>query len=317
MLALVSEIEREVGRAEGIAADGVQPLLRKQNRVRTIRGSVAIEGNTLSEEQITAVLSGKRVVGSRREILEVTNANAAYERATKWRPDREKDLLAAHGLLMKGLTEPAGAYRRTGVAVLRGSRVAHVAPPAHRVPYLVRALLGWIRSTETPPLVRSCVAHYELLFIHPFSDGNGRLARLWQHVILVETSPVLEVVPIESAIRDRQARYYAALGRCDRRGDSTEFVEFVLSALHDAMKDTLAELRPVRSTAASRLATAKRALGRRWFGRAAYLGVHPSISTATASRDLQRGIAGGILEHRGTRRLTEYRFRRSEYTSPR
>jgi len=309
MIALAAEIERLIGRAEGLEGRGAQPLLRKQNRVRTIRGSVGIEGNTLTEEQITAILAGKRVIGARREILEVTNANDAYERARQWRADREKDLLAAHRILMTGLTEPAGAYRRTNVGVLDGTRVAHVAPPARRVPGSMQALLSWIRSTDMPALIRSCVAHYEILFIHPFTDGNGRIARLWQHVILLESAPLFEIVPMESVIRERQKTYYDVLGRCDRRGDSTEFVELALVALRDALMDTLVDLRPARATSATRLAAARRSLGRKWFRRADYLRLHPSISTATASRDLHAGIDDGALDQRGERRLTEYRFR--------
>jgi Fic family protein len=270
---------------------------------------VGIEGNTLTEAQITAILAGRRVVGSRREILEVTNANDAYERARMWRPGREKDFLAAHGILMTGLTEPAGAYRRTNVGILDGGRVAHVAPPASRVPHLMRALFEWIRGTDTPALIRSCVAHYEILFIHPFTDGNGRIARLWQHVILLESSPMLQMVPMESVIRDRQKAYYDVLGRCDRRGDSTEFVEFSLAALRDAIADTLVELRPARATSATRLAAARTRFERTWFRRADYLRLDPSISTATASRDLRAGVDEGKLEQRGARRMTEYRFR--------
>ena len=309
VLALVSEIERSIGRAEGVVGSGAEPRLRKPNRVRTIHGSVAIEGNTLSEEQITAILSGKRVVGSRREILEVENANRAYEEARTWRASREEDLLTAHAILMKGLTEPAGAYRRTNVGIVQGARVAHVAPPARRVPGLMRTLLGWIESTSTPALIRSCVAHYEMLFIHPFTDGNGRMARLWQHVLLLEAAPILDAVPMESVIRDRQGSYYDVLGQCDRSGDRTAFVEFALEALRDAIGATLSELRTVRPTPATRLAASKRALGRRWFRRADYLRVNPSISTATASRDLRDGVTEGALEQRGTRRTSEYRFR--------
>lgn len=310
VLALVAEIERLIGRAEGVEGPGAGPLLRKQNRVRTIRGSVAIEGNALTEEQVTAILSGKRVMGSRREILEVTNANDAYERARTWRPGHEKDFLAAHRMLMTGLTEPAGAYRRTNVGVLDGSRVAHVAPPARRVPQLMRALFEWIRTTDTPALIRSCVAHYEILFIHPFTDGNGRVARLWQHVLLLESSPMLQMVPMESVICDRQKAYYDVLGRCDRRGDSTEFAEFALTALRDAITDTLVGLRPARATSATRLAAARARFARAWFRRADYLRLDPSISTATASRDLRLGVDEGKLELRGAHRMTEYRFRR-------
>lgn len=309
ILALAGEIERLVGRAEGLDANAPQPLLRKRNRVRTVRSSVAIEGNTLTEEQVTALLAGKRVAGSRREILEVTNANAAYERAADFTPSRERDLLAAHRIMMAGLVESAGRFRSSNVGVLHGTKVAHVAPPASRVPGLVRKLLAWMKRGTSPPLVRSCVAHYELLFIHPFVDGNGRMARLWQHVSLLEGSALFAVVPVESVIRERQATYYEVLGACDHAGESTLFIAFILEAMRDALAESLPQLRPVRPTPATRLESSRNALGRRWFTRGAYLALHQTIATATASRDLAQGIADGVLESRGERRLTEYRFR--------
>lgn len=311
MLARVAAIERLLGRAEGLTAPVAQPLLRKRNRVRTIRGSVGIEGNTLGEDQVTALLDGKRVIGSAREIREVENANRAHDLAPRWRSGSERHFRAAHAVMMKGLTVPAGRYRTSEVGIVHGARVAHVAPPARRVPALMRELFGWLRTTETPALVRSCVAHYEILFIHPFTDGNGRMARLWQHVTLLESSSIFRIVPVESVIRERQRAYYDVLARCDRRGSSTEFVELVLTALHDALAETLAELRPARVTGASRLTAAREHFGARWFRRAEYLGLHRAISTATASRDLREGVASRALERRGDRRLAEYRFRRN------
>lgn len=310
VLALCGQVERLIGRVEGADASIPEPHLRKQHRVRTIRGSVAIEGNTLSEDQVTAVLEGKRVVGSRRELLEVTNANAAYELAPKLQPGRERDLLAAHRVLMTGLVDPAGRYRTTNVGVLHGTRVRHIAPPADRVPALIHDLLAWVRTDSTPILVKSCVVHYELLFIHPFVDGNGRIARLWQLVTLLRASPVYAYVPVESVIRERQTSYYAVLNRCDHAGDSTEFVTFVLTALRDSLAATVAVLRPRRTDPTARLEEARRHLGRGWFTRAAYLAVHRSIATATASRDLAMGVANGLLERRGDRRLATYRYRR-------
>jgi len=315
VLVLVAEIERRVGRAEGLELQAPQPLLRKRSRVKTVAASTAIEGNTLSEEQVTAVLEGKRVVGDPRELLEVTNANAAYEAAAGWRPERLRDLLAAHRLLMKGLIQPAGRLRARTVGVMQGSKVAHLAPPAHLVKGQVEALLRWVRDAEVPVLIRSCVAHHELLFIHPFMDGNGRLARLWQHVVLLQASPVFRFVPIESVIRDRQQRYYEVLRKSDRRGDCTAFVEYVLEALRDALDETLAALRPARARPDNRLAQAREHFGGRWFRRADYLALHRTISTATASRDLIEAVAAGLLERRGERRFTEYCFARQRHST--
>lgn len=308
ILELAQKIERLVGRAEGVERRSVQPMLRKRSRVRTIRGSVAIEGNTLSDEQVTAVLDGKRVVGDRRELLEVTNAIRAYDAAELRKATSEKDLLAAHRDLMEGLVEGAGRFRTASVGVLDGSKVTHLAPPAHLVRGQVRQLLAWLRRAEHSALIRSCVVHYELLFIHPFMDGNGRLARLWQHMVLLEESPVFRFVPIESVIRDRQQRYYDVLRRSDRRGDATEFVEYVLESLHDALRETVEALRPQRARPANRLDLAREHFGRSWFSRGDYLKLHQTIATATASRDLADAAAAGTLAKRGERRFTEYRF---------
>lgn len=309
MLTLVGEIERLIGRAEGEGAVAPQPKLRKQNRVRTVQGSVAIEGNTLTVDQVSAVLDGKRVLGERREIIEITNANAAYERASTFRAWRERDLLAAHRVLMTGLIETPGRYRATNVGVVQGTRVTHVAPPAPRVPALVAELLSWVRAAKVPTLVTSCVVHYELLFIHPFVDGNGRMARLWQLVTLLQDSDVFALVPVESVIRERQGLYYDVLGRCDRAGMSTDFIVFALEALRDALAETVGVIRRARATPQSRLEAAKEALGRSWFRRADYLAVHRSIATATASRDLALGVAKRVLEARGAHRMKTYRFR--------
>lgn len=309
ILTLVGEIERLLGRVEAWDGPAPEPRLRKQSRVRTVRGSVGIEGNDLTEEQVTAVLEGTRVVGSPRAIREVTNANDAYERAPDWRSARERDFLAAHRVMMRELTDPIGRYRDTNVGVLDGTRVAHIASPAKRLPTLMKALFSWLRTTSTPPLLRACVAHYEVLFIHPFTDGNGRMARLWQHVVMLEASPLFRIVAVESVIRERQRAYYDVLGRCDGRGDSWELIEFLLAAQRDALATVITDLAPKRPTPVSRLAAAKGHFGRRWFSRADYRRLHAGVSTATASRDLRAGLDEGPLESRGERRLTEYRFR--------
>jgi len=198
VLALCASIERLLGRCEGLGAATPSPELRRENRVRTVHATSAIEGNTLSLEQVTDILDGKRVRGPAREILEIKNAIAAYDLAQALDAAVERDLLRAHGALMAGLIPDAGRYRRGNVGVLAGSRVAHVAPKAARVPALMTDLLAFIASDRTASLlVRACVVHYEIEFIHPFSDGNGRLGRLWQHVMLRAHSPVFDHLPAE------------------------------------------------------------------------------------------------------------------------
>jgi len=236
VLDLVARIGEEIGR-QGLSRErGMTPALRRGNRLRSIQASLAIENNSLSLEQVTAVVAGKRVLGPPQEIQEVRNAFAAYEAMEHWSAWASKDLLAAHALLMKGLVDDAGRYRRGSVGIAQGSQVVHLAPPAARVPGLMKDLLGWLKRTDVHPLVASCVFHYELEFIHPFAYGNGRMGRLWQTLILSRWKPLLAYLPVESVIRERQAEYYAALAAADKAGSSTIFIEFLLSALLEALQ---------------------------------------------------------------------------------
>ncbi len=240
MLALLADISEQVGRLSARHEAALTPQLRRGNRIRTIQASLAIENNTLSVEQVTAVLEGKRVLGLPREIQEVRNAFAAYEAMPGWRPASRADLLTAHGLLLQGLIDDAGQFRRGGVGIYRGEQLLHMAPPASRVPQLVSDLLGWLGRTDLHPLIASCVFHYEFEFIHPFADGNGRMGRLWQTLILSQWRPVLAWLPVETVIREQQDAYYAALSAADRQAEATPFVEFMLRALHQALADAIA-----------------------------------------------------------------------------
>ena len=219
--------------------DMMAPQLRRNNRIRTIQASLAIENNTLSIEQVTAVLDGKPVVGLPREIQEVRNAFVAYEHLSNWKPHSSADLLAAHGVLMAGLVDDAGHYRRGGVGIYNNQGLVHIAPPAGRVYELMADLLGWLVSAPVHPLIASCVFHYEFEFIHPFADGNGRMGRLWQTLILSQWQPMLAYLPVETVIKMRQTDYYQALAAADKVGDSTSFIEFMLHALLDSMTEAL------------------------------------------------------------------------------
>lgn len=214
------------------------PILRRGNRIKTVQASLAIEGNSLSLEQVTAVLSGKRVLAQPREIQEVRNAFAAYEKLPDWTAHSRADLLATHSLLMAGLVDEPGYFRSGGVGLRRGKEFVHVAPSAERVPALMDDLLTWLEKTDEHPLVASCVFHYEFEFIHPFEDGNGRLGRLWQTLILIQWRPIFALLPVESIIRDRQQDYYAALGLADHTADATEFIEFMLTAILRAIEES-------------------------------------------------------------------------------
>jgi Fic family protein len=237
ILELVIEISEEVGRRGWSQEKALPPALRRGNRLRSIHASLAIENNSLTLDQMTALLNGKRVLGPAQDIQEVKNAFAAYEALTKWNPTREKDLLAAHHLMLQGLATDAGRWRKGAVGIAKGDQLVHLAPPASRVPGLMKELLNWLKQTDVHPLVAGCVFHYELEFIHPFSDGNGRMGRLWQTLILSRWKPSLAWLPVESVIRERQAAYYAALASADKAGQCTGFIEFLLTALLKCLRE--------------------------------------------------------------------------------
>jgi len=309
ILNLVSEISLLLGRYEGLHAPAPQPSLRRRNRIRTIKDSLAIEGNTLHLDQVTAILEGKRVVGSKQEIREVQNAAKLYESLHDLKPDSARDLLKAHGVLMAGLDRDAGKYRSGGVGILKGTKVSHVAPPAKQVPRLMEELFGFLKDKSgLSPIVRACVFHYELEFIHPFADGNGRIGRFWQSLILARFHNAFSYVPVESLIRERQVGYYRVLERCDRSGDSTEFIEFSLENIRDALQDFLHHLKPEVQTSESRLDLAREEFARKDFSRKDYLHYFKTISTATASRDLARGVLKKALAKSGSQSTARYRF---------
>jgi Fic family protein len=216
--------------------------LRRANRIRTVQGSLAIEGNTLSEAQITAILDGKRIIAPPKEVLEVQNALKAYDFLATWQYSREQDLLHAHQVLMSGLLNDAGHYRQGGVGVMSGDIVVHMAPGADQVPRLMKDLFAWLKQSELPALISSCVFHYEFEFIHPFADGNGRMGRLWQTLILSQWQPVFMDIPVESLIHQHQAEYYQAIRASTEKTDSAPFIEFMLGiiakTLHEVQNTT-------------------------------------------------------------------------------
>jgi len=235
ILHLVAEINEKLGRLLILQEHSTDLRLRKINRIRTIQGSLAIEGNTLSKAQITAILEGKPVIAPPREVQEARNALTVYENLGQWSASSEVDLLDAHLLLMQGLIDEAGTYRLKGVGVMQhGEKVIHMAPPAKRVPFLMGDLLDWLKHTKDHALISSCVFHYEFEFIHPFADGNGRMGRLWQTLILSEWKAVFAYIPVESMVYMHQAEYYKAINESTEQTDSAPFIEFMLSIILEA-----------------------------------------------------------------------------------
>ncbi len=234
---LISKISELLGKASYKNEQSQTPLLRR-NRLRTIQASLAIENNTLSLEQVTSIINGKKVLGDPREILEVKNAFSAYELLEKLDPFSENDLLKAHSLLMQDLVEESGVYRSGNVGIVSNSEIVHVAPPAHRVKNLMADLLHWLRISDVHPLILSSVFHYEFEFIHPFADGNGRMGRYWQTLILSKWNSLLLYLPVETVIYNRQSEYYQVLQTADENADSTVFIEFMLDAILQALNET-------------------------------------------------------------------------------
>ena len=237
IIRLIGEISEQVGSIMTRLGDNVpSPQLRKKNQIKTIHSSLAIENNTLSLKQITDIIDGKRVLGAPDEIQEVKNAIEAYHLMPELDAFKEKDLLRAHELMMKDLVRNSGHYRHEGVGVFDGNgNCLHMAPPAERVPMLMGDLFEWVKKTDVHPLVRSCVFHYEFEFIHPFIDGNGRMGRYWQTMLLSRWKGIFAWLPVETIVKEHQQEYYHVIQKCDQAGESTLFVEYMLRCLLDAM----------------------------------------------------------------------------------
>ena len=237
---LISRISERIGEINSLESSTRNVQLRKENRIKTIHSSLAIENNSLSLEQITAIIEGKRVLGAPNEIQEVNNAVQTYDLLLSLDSTSEKDLLRAHKLMMSDLVSQNGKYRTGGVGIFDGSEVVHIAPPAERVPSLMADLFDWLKNSDVHPLIKSCVFHYEFEFIHPFQDGNGRMGRLWQTVILKDWKDVFAWLPVESLIKENQSEYYKALNTSDSNADSTIFTEFMLGLLEKSIEEIIA-----------------------------------------------------------------------------
>lgn len=304
VLKLISSISEKIGEVNATYLSKQSPQLRKQNRIKTIQSSLQIEGNTLTIEQITALIENKRVVGPKKDITEVQNAIQVYDELISYKPHSEKAFLKAHAALMKGLLDPVGKYRNQSVGIVKGDKLEHVAPPFQNVPYLMKDLFAYLKDADELTLIKSCVFHYEMEFIHPFLDGNGRMGRLWQTVILLQDFPVFEFLPFEKLISETQNDYYQSLSESDKLGKSTPFIEYMLGVIDQS----LAELLNYTQRNLKDMDRLAYFLGQGFteFSRKDYMRVFKDISTATASRDLKKGLELNLFESSGELNKTRY-----------
>lgn len=238
IIELIADISNELGKMEHLQHSPQAPKLRKVSQIKTITGTLQIEGNTLNEQQITAVLEGKPVLGTMREITEVEGAIEVYKQVTQYDYNNIDHLLDAHRILMGDLLKRAGNFRTESVGVSGAEGVTHIAPPAHRVSGLMADLFQWLQTTNSHPLIASSVFHYEFEFIHPFVDGNGRVGRLWQYLILYQWNSVFSLIPVENIIKAEQQNYYRALQESGAAGESTTFIEFMLQVILQTIQQT-------------------------------------------------------------------------------
>lgn len=235
---LIVEIGEYVGTITTYDSMRPNPILRRENRIKTIHSSLAIEQNTLTLEQVTDVINGKRILGPPpQDIQEVKNAYEAYEKISSFDPYNLKNLLQAHKIMMGGLVREAGTFRSGNVGVYAGTELIHAGTPAKYVPDLMAQLFRWLKQSNYHPLVKSCIFHYEFEFIHPFADGNGRMGRLWQSLILQKWKKIFAWIPVETLVYENRDEYYQILQQADRVGDSTKFVEFMLEMIRNALRE--------------------------------------------------------------------------------
>ena len=304
ILKLITSISEKIGEVNANYLTKQSPQLRKQNRIKTIHSSLKIEGNTLTEEQITALIENKRVIGPEKDVLEVLNAIKVYEKLDSYNFSSDKSFLKAHLELMNGLIESAGKYRTQGVGIVKGTIVEHIAPPFENVPYLMKDLFKYLKDANELTLIKSCVFHYEMEFIHPFLDGNGRMGRLWQSLILMSEYAVFEFLPFEALISKTQDDYYKSLALSDKSGKSTIFIEYMLDVIEKSLKNLLNyNNRVLKDT--DRLEYFLN-LGIKEFNRKDYMNVFKDLSSATASRDLKKGMEMNMFESIGKFNKTKY-----------
>ena len=307
ILKLIQEISQKIGEANTLNLDKPTTNLRKNNRIKSIYSSLSIEGNSLTLDQITSIINNKRVLGPRLDIIEVKNAIEAYNLLRTLNPSKRTDLIKTHKILMKDIITNAGKFRSRSVGIVKGDKIEHIAPPSQLVPSQIANLLTYSKDKNEITLIKSCVFHYEFEFIHPFADGNGRMGRLWQTLILMQDFPVFEFIPIEHLIKNKQAEYYQALSTSDKLGHSTVFIEYMLDRINEAIKELLNTSNIIDSFE-SRIEKAKDYFNKLDFSRIDYMKLHKTISSAKASRDLKKAVVSNLITKKGDKRTTKYRF---------
>jgi Fic family protein len=290
------------------------PQLRRLNRIRAIHSSLAIEQNTLTLEQVTDVIDGRRVLAPPQGIKEVKNAYELYEQMDAFKPFSIEDLLSAHRIMMLDFIKDAGRFRSQEAGVYSGRKLIHAGSLSHFVPELIAQLFSWLRTSKMHPLIRSCVFHYEFEFIHPFTDGNGRTGRFWHSLILSKWQPLFAWLPIESLVHDRQEAYYEALDVSNRAGQCTRFVEFMLAIIRDSLLEAKVSVSNVTDKVTDKMTDIE---GLRWRHIKSYLQQHGSmqnadaqstlkVSDATAKRLLHKLADLGLLQAQGERKARSY-----------
>lgn len=304
MIHEIAEIAELVGKLTSTNQLSANPTLRRTNRIRTIHGSLAIEQNTLSLEQVTAVLNGKQVLAPPKDIAEVKNAYEIYERLEELDPYSVDDLLTAHGIMTRGLVDESGVFRSKPVGVVdQEGHVLHFGTLPQYVPNLVTELLDWVKNSDVHMLIRSCVFHYEFELIHPFADGNGRIGRLWHTLLLSRWNPAFAWLPVESIVHNRQQEYYEAINTSNDAGESTSFIAFMLSAIHASLMEVITTSDEMSDEKVDKAAF-------RWSKIQAYLKTHEHISNAdvrklcgVSAATANRILAGLTADHQ----LEKYR----------
>ena len=309
ILSQIASISERIGEVNAIHLSKPPTELRKRNRIKTIQSSLEIEGNTLTIEQITDLLDNKRIIAPQKDIIEVKNAINVYNRLDDFKVYSLKSLCYAHKILMQELIENAGILRRTSVGIVKGEQLAHLAPPGEMVKPLMTDLFGYLKKDSDLLLIKSCVFHYELEFIHPFLDGNGRMGRLWQTLILKQYSPIFDFLPIETLVKKKQQDYYNVLGCSDKKGTSTDFIEFMLEIIKEALENLL-ETQNITLTNIDRIDKYRDLIGLNEFSRLDYMRAFKNISSATASRDLKKAVEKGYIQKFGEKRLTKYKYKK-------